>query len=241
MKHISFLITALPMQIWFLFKAKPERNVYLRCAMKTIPILLDALFIIMNSTETAPTFVFYGLLFSAFADVALEYSGDFIFFVSGIIGFIFSHVMNFIGFTSTAEFEWNTISIVAVSLIAVVWFLFVLRILSFKLDKIMTVACIIYASFILSGFYSATHMLMFCDEFDLKFKLICFVGYICFVCSDFTLFHNVFGTRTELKTFVCMVTYYLAQTFLSIGIILCTSSMVNGNDVPMNEDIKVEI
>ena len=242
MEFIIFHIIALPMQIWFLFKSNPEKNVYLRCAIKTIPILLDALFIILQATTPAEKYVFYGLLFSAFADVALEYSGEFLYFVSGIIGFILAHVMNFIGFTSTAPFETNTTSITAVILIGIVWFLFVLRILSFKLDKIMTSACIVYASFILSGFYSATHVLLFATHFAFTYRIIVFIGYINFVCSDFTLFHNVFGTRTPLKTFICMFTYYMAQTLLSIAIVLCVHD--NGNipiEIPMDETIQVEI
>ena len=242
--HLSYLfIIALPMQLWFLFKSKPERNVYLRCAMKTIPIILYAIFVKANELEgNSSPFIFYGLLFSAFADVALEYSGDFIFFVSGILGFILSHIMNFIGFFATGEFIFTTTSISVIMIIAIVWFLFVLRILSFKLDKIMTVACIIYVSFILSGFYSACHVMMF-SQFEFQYKILILIGYFCFVCSDFTLFHNVFGTRTELKTFICMLTYYLAQGFLSLGIVLCTYShlIYPSKVVPMTDDIKVEI
>ena len=227
MEFIIFHIIALPMQIWFLFKSNPEKNVYLRCAIKTIPILLDALFIILQATTPAEKYVFYGLLFSAFADVALEYSGEFLYFVSGIVGFILAHVMNVIGFTSTGIFELNTSSIIALSIIAIIFVLMTIRIISFKLDSFMTIACIVYASFILSGFYSSMHLLLFATQFELAYRLIIFIGYINFVCSDFTLFHNVFGKRTPLKTFICMFTYYVAQTFLSIGIVLC----VQGNTV----------
>ena len=221
MKYFFLHIIALPLQLWFLFKTKPTDNVYLRCFIKTFPIILQAIFLILQATTKAETYLFYGLLASAFADVALEYSGDFLYFVSGIIGFILAHVMNFIGLTSTASFEWNIASICAIAIIIIIWILMTLRILSFKLDKIMTIACIIYASFILSGFYSACHLLLFATQFDTNWRILCFIGYISFVCSDFTLFHNVFGERTNLKTFICMFTYYLAQEFLSIGIVLC--------------------
>ena len=83
-------------------------------------------------------------------------------------------------------------------------------------------ACIVYVSFILLGFTSSVYFLLFAYQYSLLARVVCFIGYVSFVISDYILFFNAFDKTTPFKTILCMGTYYIAQELLAIGVIETT-------------------
>ena len=230
-QYLSLLFISIPFQFIYLFKIKLTDPYLIRKIIKGTPIVLNILFVFLQSSTHLENMIGFGLICSVIGDTVIEFDSC-IKFALGIVSFLSAHIFNAIGFFSNSfhsnfdnslKTDFDFILKISIScLFGIVLLIFMIhKIKSFHLNKMITIACCVYVSFILLGFISSFVFVLFNEEYSLMFKMICFIGYVNFVISDYILFFNVFDKTTHLRTIICMGTYYCAQELLALGVVLC--------------------
>lgn len=178
--------------------------------VKAIPLILLIIFFISKSNFSFEVeyFVFIGLILSLLGDIALLFKKH---FYLGLIFFLLAHLLYFLGFYIYAA-KINFILLIPFLIYSFIFF-FTLKLRDIK-QKIAVVLYILAIS--LMGF-SALNLLIY--EFRLANFLI-FCGSILFVFSDSILALNKFKEPFKIAEFLILSSYYLAQTLITIGILL---------------------
>ncbi len=178
--------------------------------VKAIPLILLIIFLISKSDfyNEVEYFVFLGLILSLLGDIALLFKKH---FYLGLIFFLLAHLLYFLGFYIYAV-KINFILLIPFLIYSFIFF-FTLNLRDIK-QKFAVVLYILAIS--LMGFSALN---LFISEFGVA-TLLLFCGSILFIFSDSILSLNKFKKKFKIAELLILSSYYLAQTLITIGIIL---------------------
>jgi uncharacterized membrane protein YhhN len=185
------------------------------------PFLIPFLLYLVYEYDYFPTkkVLLLALLFSWIAAIIFSFTNKGkIYFISGIIAFLFSHIIYIVLFHKQLQikkFKLNLVFISGASAI-LIYLIVIINLLLPSLDS-LKIPVVIYAIVICS-------MLFFAFKGSLQWQnpanTYVLLGAFIFVCSDSILAINKFYTELQNASFWIMSTYLLAQFLIVTGVLL---------------------
>ncbi|XP_078095605.1 lysoplasmalogenase TMEM86A-like [Mustelus asterias] len=209
---VPFVITACTYMIVDLISSIP---LWTKGLTKILPIICLCMFVVHNGKKVLcshPSLLklLMGLILSAVGDVLLFMDNNMLFIGGGAL-FALAH-----GFY-TWTFGFKTLNLRAGSLMAIVVILgltFLSR--CSKMWQVLLLGC--YSVLIGVMSWRANAEVLFCDKRTAA-KVTGAIGAVLFMISDFTLATNLLCFPVPHDRFIVMTTYYLAQLFITLGIV----------------------
>ncbi|MBP6430434.1 MAG: lysoplasmalogenase [Ferruginibacter sp.] len=179
-------------------------------AVYTKPLLLLSLITYFLSNTKFITIVFLALVFSLLGDVLLIFQErNSLYFIFGLVAFLIAHICYIIYFLKIKKqsgvSKWNLLIILG----ALVYGVSLVAILFPKLGD-MQLPVIVYAATICTMLIAALHI---------PINKFFAIGAVLFVISDSLLAINKFYVPFAWASFLIMLTYGLAQLFITSGVI----------------------
>ncbi|XP_067857722.1 lysoplasmalogenase TMEM86A-like [Heptranchias perlo] len=209
---VPFFVTVCIYMIVSLVSSKP---VWLKGLTKILPIICLCVFVLSNGKKFLCSHhsvlkLLAGLILSAMGDVLLLKDDNKIFIIGGAM-FALAHCLY------TWAFGFKPLNLRAGCLMAVV----VVLGLTFLSTCLMTWEVLLLACYcILIGIMSwrANAEVLFHNQRPAT-KVICGIGAAVFMVSDFTLATNLLCFPVPYESVIVMTTYYMAQLFITLGIV----------------------
>ncbi len=189
----------------FLFLATMHTSPYpFDFVVKTIPILSLAVFAFSSIPGAKGILIGVGLLFSGFGDILLHVDGV-AYFVHGLGSFLIAHLFYIGAFLRQPAFIRSRLPV----LMAIVVYGVIMGVLLFPHLGDMLIPVAAYLLIILVMGISAA--------LGTANQTLVIVGAVLFILSDSLIAVNRFLTPVPLSDFLIMITYYLAQFFITFG------------------------
>ncbi len=185
--------------------------------------LTSALFVVLGAIELAyiivsknrdlkfPILMLVGLIFAMCGDIVLEVE-----FIVGAVLFAVGHIFYFVAYCFLNRFRWLDLVIGAIIFVPSVLFITLAPIFDFG-GVLMEIVCVVYALIISCMVGKAISNLIAKQNLQ---NIIIVLGSVLFFFSDLMLLLNVFANLPRVVDILCLITYYPAQCYLALSILL---------------------
>lgn len=190
--------------------------------LKVLPILSLIAFVLLHGMSLGDEYsyarrIFFGLVFSAVADVLLVWPE---YFLHGLCTFFFTQIF----YISAYGFTPLKLKIAAV-IYAVL--LVVMSLILPNTEGVLKIGILVYGITLSTMVWRAVARVEAVSELRTWTKLCSCVGGVLFVTSDICLGINEFSVRIPHSQLIIMSTYYAAQLCISLSVVDCKASYLD--------------